>query len=181
MKHIITFILLTLATPAFAKRPPPSDVLPVEHNGIRYVAPNRNGRVAYLEAWDIKTGKQLWETVVFRNIIKPWLEEDVQCVYIKKLEVLQNILIVTDERGRSYSVDLKTGHVQRTINFEILVVAVLVGVFAVGIQLIKKRARSDHVLKAKRNDKSSPHAWVKPCRKRVKAFVSRATPARDRG
>jgi hypothetical protein len=80
----------------------------VIHDGIRYVAPNDDGRRAYIEAWDVQTNKKLWNLTVFINRIDPKLEEDVQWVFINKLSVRDGTLLVTSERGNTYQIDLKT-------------------------------------------------------------------------
>ena len=105
-------MLVLVATPAVAKRAPAPHVPPVEHNGIRYIAPNHSGRRPTLQAWDIQTRTMLWEVVVYHNRIVPLLEEDVQWVLIEKLEVIEGELVVTNERGKTYRVDLKTGRVK---------------------------------------------------------------------
>lgn len=106
----IAFILTVLSgCAALADRSGPPVVAPLVHDGVRYEAPNRNGRVAYLEAWDEATGKQIWRTAVFKNWINPFLEEDVQWVYIKSLQIAEGRVLVTDERGRQHYVDAKTG------------------------------------------------------------------------
>ena len=91
-----------------AKRASPPKVEPVVHDGIRYVAPNDDGRCAYIEAWDVQTNKKLWDLTVFTNRIDPKLEEDVQCIFINKLSVRDHTLLVTSEHGRRYQVDLQT-------------------------------------------------------------------------
>ena len=91
-----------------AKRVAPPKVEPVIHDGIRYVAPNDDGRRAYIEAWDVLTNKKLWDLTVFTNRIDPQLEEDVQWVFINKLRVRDGTLLVTSERGNTYQVDLNT-------------------------------------------------------------------------
>src|SRR5213595_4355585 len=93
---------------AFAKRSAPPRVEPAIHDSIRYVAPNDDGRRAYIEAWDVQTNKKLWELTVFANHIEPRLEEDVQWVFIHKLNVRDGTLLVTSERGNTYQIDLKT-------------------------------------------------------------------------
>ena len=93
---------------ALAKRAAPAKVEPVTHQGVRYIAPNDDGRRAYIEAWDVQTKKKLWDLTVFTNQIDPKLEEDVQHVFIKTLRVRDGTLIVTSERGETYRVDLKT-------------------------------------------------------------------------
>ena len=99
---------LLLPTLALAKRAAPAKVEPVIHQGVRYVAPNDDGRRAYVEAWDIRANKKLWDLTVFTNRIDPNLEEDVQHVFIKTLNVRDGTLIVTSERGNTYRIDLKT-------------------------------------------------------------------------
>src|SRR5215475_4024986 len=100
--------LVLLPCAAFAKRAAPEKVQPVVHQGVRYIAPNDDGRRACIEAWDVQTNKKLWELTVFTNRIDPKLEEDVQWVYIKALMVRDGTLIVTSERGKTYRIDMKT-------------------------------------------------------------------------
>lgn len=115
MRHLIaTFILFALVSEvAYAKRIPAPKVVPVVHDGVRYVAPNDNGRRGYIQAWEATTNKLLWSVTVFRKLINPFLEEDVQWVYITTLRLEDGKLIVIDERERAYSVDLKTHAVRR--------------------------------------------------------------------
>jgi hypothetical protein len=88
-----------------AKRAAPPKIEPVIHDGIRYVAPNDDGRRAYVEAWDAQTNEKLWDVTVFTNRIDPKLEEDVQWVFINKLSVRDGTLLVTSERGNTYHID----------------------------------------------------------------------------
>jgi hypothetical protein len=103
---ILLFVLM-LPGLALAKRGMPAKVEPVVFEGVRYVAPNDNGRRAYIHAWDVATEKKLWELTVFTNRIDPTLEEDVQWVFIKKLAVRNGLLLVTAENEKIYRVDLK--------------------------------------------------------------------------
>lgn len=108
-------VLLALFTPprAHAKRSTAPRVEPVVYEGVRYVVPNDNGRWAYLQAWDRKTTNMLWELTIFRNVINPLEEEDVQWIFIKKLNIDAGKLMVVDEQHRAFSVDLKTRAVKR--------------------------------------------------------------------
>ena len=110
---LIAFATAALSTSASAKRTAPTEVDPVIHEGIRYVAPNADGRRAYVEAWDAQTSKKLWELTVFTNPIDPKLEEDVQWVFIKSLAVRDGKLMVTSERGATYQIDLHTRAVEK--------------------------------------------------------------------
>jgi hypothetical protein len=101
-------VALFLPGPALAKRAGPVQVEPVICHGIRYTAPNDDGRRGYVEAWKVRTGKKLWDLTIFKNPINPKLEEDVQWVFIKTLKIRRGKLFVTSERGRVYRVNLKT-------------------------------------------------------------------------
>ena len=109
-RFVLIFVAAALSLPslALAKRVAQAEVKPVVYQGIRYIAPNDDGRRAYIEAWDVRTNKKLWDLTIFVNRIDPKLEEDVQWVFIKALRVQDGALIVTPERGRTYQVDLKT-------------------------------------------------------------------------
>lgn len=112
---VILFVLSSLLCPlqAYAKRTAAPKVEPVVYEGVRFTAPNDNGRRAYVQAWDGETGRKLWEVTVFRNFIKPWMEECVQWVFIKDLRIVNGKLIVLAEHDRVYSVDPKTRVVRR--------------------------------------------------------------------
>jgi hypothetical protein len=96
--------VLPLLAPA--KRVVSPEVEPVIHEGIRYVAPNDDGRRAYIEAWNVQTNKKVWYLTVFTNRIDPGLEEDVQWVFIEAMSVEDAMLLVTSERGNTYRIDL---------------------------------------------------------------------------
>src|SRR4026207_1168393 len=87
MTRLAAMLLLALLAPRLvsAKRIAPVKVDPVVYEGIRYVAPNDDGRRAYIEAWNVATNKKLWELTLFTNRIDPKLEEDVQWVFINAL------------------------------------------------------------------------------------------------
>ena len=111
---VILFTVVLMPQLAPAKRAAPAKVEPVIHEGIRYVAPNDDGRRGYIEAWDIQTNRKLWELTIFANRIDPRLEEDVQWIFIKALGVQNGTLIVTSERGKTYEVGLKTKAVRES-------------------------------------------------------------------
>src|SRR5215475_12309617 len=90
----VWFVLMLLPFAALAKRAAPAEVEPVIYQGIRYIAPNDDGSRAYIEAWNVQTNKKLWDLTVFTNRIDPKLEEDVQCVYIKALTVVDGVLLL---------------------------------------------------------------------------------------
>jgi hypothetical protein len=111
---LIVFWMLALPCFTSAKRAAPPKVEPVIYDGIRYVAPNDDGRRAYIEAWDVQTNKKRWDLTVFTNPVDPKLEEDVQWVFINKLSVQDGALLVTSERGDTYQIDLRARAITRS-------------------------------------------------------------------
>ncbi len=116
MHRVISiFVLAAVLIPsvAHAKRKAPPKVEPVVYDGVRYTAPNDDGRHAYVQAWQTSTNRMLWEVTVLRNRINPLAEEDVQHVYISQMRIRDGKLIVMIEDGRAFSVDLKTRAVEK--------------------------------------------------------------------
>jgi hypothetical protein len=109
-RFVLIFVAVALLLPslALAKRVAPAKIEPVVYQGVRYIAPNDDGRRAYIEARDVQTNKKLWDLTIFTNRIDPMLEQDVQWVFIKALNIRDGALIVTSERDKIYRVDLKT-------------------------------------------------------------------------
>ena len=109
-RFVLIFVAAALLLPSLslAKRVAQAEVEPVVYQGVRYIAPNDDGRRAYIEARDVRTNKKLWDLTIFVNRIDPKLEEDIQWVFIKALRVQNGALIVMPERGKTYQVDLKT-------------------------------------------------------------------------
>ena len=107
-------LTLLMAQLGSAKRLTPAKVDPVVYEGIRYVAPNDDGRRGYVEAWDVGTNKKVWELTIFTNRIDSNLEEDVQWVFITALHIQDGRLMVTTERGGTYQVDLKTKEIAQS-------------------------------------------------------------------
>ena len=116
MTRLAVILLLTLLVPqlACAKRIAPVHVTPVIYEGIRYVAPNDDGRRGYIEAWNVGTNKKVWELTIFTNGIDPNLEQDVQRVFIKALNIQDGRLMVTSERGKTYQVDVNTKEITQS-------------------------------------------------------------------
>jgi hypothetical protein len=111
---IILFLMPLVLQLASAKRIAPVKVDPVIYEGVRYVAPNDDGRRGYIEAWNVGANKKLWELTLFTSRIDPNLEEDVQWVFIKSLNIRDGRLIATSEHGETYQVDLKTKEIAQS-------------------------------------------------------------------
>ena len=108
------FLAVFLPGAICAKRIVPAAVEPVTHEGVRYVAPNDDGRHGYIEAWDVRTNKKLWALTVFTNRIDPKREEDVQWFFISALALRGDTLVVRSERGTTYQIDLQTKAITET-------------------------------------------------------------------
>lgn len=113
MNRLLPALLLFLVAfvPAEAKRAAADRVEPVIHEGVRYEAPNKDGRRAIIYANEASTGKHLWAREIFHITLKPDLEEDVQWVFIKRLSIEQGKLIILATNGKSYSLNLSTREV----------------------------------------------------------------------
>ena len=111
--------LLLFAMPSWAKRATPKEVPPIENNGIRYsavvwgsdIGEKQNG--GFVEAHEIASGKLLWRVKVYSTAYKSGLEKDVQDVFITSLALKNGELIVENEKGEEFAVDLKTRKVRR--------------------------------------------------------------------
>lgn len=108
----VLVIALCKAEPALAKRAAPKPVAPVAYKGITYTAPNQDGTKAYVVASDSK-GKELLQIKIFDVPIDQRLEEDVQWVFITDLKPDGDFLLIRDEKGRCFAIDLSTHAVKR--------------------------------------------------------------------
>jgi hypothetical protein len=105
-KVFALLILMLVAWPAIsAKRVPPPRVAPVTRDGITYSAAG-DGRSAYVIASDAKTGSELWRVKIYHVHINPFMEEDVQWIYISGLKLSGNALLLRNEAARCYRLDL---------------------------------------------------------------------------
>jgi hypothetical protein len=119
----LALFLGVLTAPALAKRGPPPDAAPVVADGVRYQAVHDRytannapaGLRAYVEAWDVKADKLLWNVKVYEIVYDQNLESDVQDIYIESLKMDGKILVATTERKKEYRVDIY-GLLTKSIN-----------------------------------------------------------------
>ncbi len=104
---LTALIGISLTLPALAKRTPAPVVQPVTVSGIKYVAPNDQGTLGHIQAIDVKTGKKLWDKAIYRVKLQPKLEEDVQWVFIKSMQVKGNRLLIVNEKGQKFTLRLR--------------------------------------------------------------------------
>jgi outer membrane protein assembly factor BamB len=108
---VLCALLICGIAPAFAKRLAPRPIAPVVADGIRYSAPA--DAMGFVVAAAADTGEELWRVRIYEVRVDPNLERDVQDAFITSLEVKQGALIITNERGEKYALDLKTRKVTR--------------------------------------------------------------------
>lgn len=119
---------LTMTSPDLpprASRRAPRRVEPVVHAGVRYeqvigkVLPEQDDTGRWLAAYDVATDKLLWGVKVYDTPHIAELERDVQAVFFASLQLDDGgrALLVSNERGRRFSIDLAT-HAVREIPAE---------------------------------------------------------------
>lgn len=122
MKALFILLLSTFfVSSAFAKRGAPVEVPSVVTPTAVFSAPHfaeeGDGRMrgGVIEAHDPETKKLLWRIRVYRTKYDPSLESDVQDVFIKTLsyDKTHHFLIMSDERGRAYVLNLANRKVTR--------------------------------------------------------------------
>ena len=131
---LISLAAATLVWPASAsaKRRAPSLVPPVVWQGVEYRAPLDVEHMGYAQAFELPSGRKLWETKVYQVWIVPTLEEDNQWVFISGMRVQNGKLVIRNENGKSYRLDLKTGRVEGAMRYWMpwFIAGVLVAVLA---------------------------------------------------
>ena len=107
---------------ASAKRRAPPQVPAVTLDGVRYEQavlarddPDGPRRTGWLVAFKGATAERLWRVRVYELKIDPALEGDVQDVYFASMAASQDgrELLIVDERGERFAVNLKTRKVRR--------------------------------------------------------------------
>jgi hypothetical protein len=66
-----------------------------------------DGATAYIVAKNLGDGKELWRVRVFRVQIDPTREHDVQEIFISGLKLDGNGLLIRNEAGQCFRVDLQ--------------------------------------------------------------------------
>ncbi len=105
----LCIILLPLAS-GWTKRMAPQKVAPVAHG--EYVIRVNHETMGYVGVYDAG-GTLLWDKRIYRVRYNPFLERDVQDVYISKLFMDRDLLIIANEKDHYYSLDLRTRKVRR--------------------------------------------------------------------
>ncbi len=121
MKNVFIAIFIFTTVFSFAKRRGPRSIPPVYFKGKKIVVRhwarssryNQNGGV--IEIRQGRLNKLVRTVLVYKIHYKPNLERDVQDVFIKSMKLLRHpqVLLVVNEKGRKYIVNLRTYEVKR--------------------------------------------------------------------
>ena len=96
---------------ANAKRTVPGSVEPVTVHGVTYSAPAT--AMGFVVAFDASSGRELWRQRIYQVRVDPSLERDVQDVFITSLTLRGGSLVIANEHGERYALDLATRKVTR--------------------------------------------------------------------
>jgi hypothetical protein len=107
----ICSLLLCTAAPIGAKRSAPKSVEAVTISGVTYSAPG--WPVGVVIATDASSSRELWRQRIYAIRHDPTLEQDVQDVFITSLKRRGHVLLITNERGERFALDLSTRKVTR--------------------------------------------------------------------
>jgi len=101
------FVLATFfvfSNPVFAKRIAPRPLKPIAIDGVECSAPVEH--MGFVEARDAKTGELIWSRQIYVVVKDPQLEGDVQDVFVSEIRPEGHALIIANERGSQYRLDL---------------------------------------------------------------------------
>jgi hypothetical protein len=109
--------LLAFTTTVTAKRKAPVKVAPLIMGKIKYMVPQEVREIGqnlggmFMQAFDAKTGAILWELPLYVINYKKGLEKDVQDIFISRMEIQDQNLIIWNERKDKFLINLKTREV----------------------------------------------------------------------
>ena len=105
-KHVLACVSLSvlLATAVYAKRSAPKAVAPLTQDGIVYSAPPT--QMGFVVATSEQTGRVIWLRQIYVVKYDVQLEKDVQDCFITSLSLKDGKLLVANEAGGEYGLDL---------------------------------------------------------------------------
>jgi hypothetical protein len=107
----ICLLLVYTVAPINAKRLPPRFVQPVTVSGVTFSAPG--WPVGIVIATDASSSRELWRQRIYTIRYDRTLEQDAQDVFITSLKRRGNTLVITNERGERFVLDLSTRKITR--------------------------------------------------------------------
>ena len=108
---LVGCVFAVSAASVSAKRGAPRPVKPVTAAGVVYSAPV--DAMGCVVASDASTQRELWRHRIYAVRVDPSLERDVQDVFITSLQLRGHSLVITNERGERFVLNLSTLKVTR--------------------------------------------------------------------
>ena len=111
--------LFTFAPEVMAGRSAPEEITPIiAFNKIFTVGYKISGsatqkRKAYVEASDLASGRTLWKAEIYTITYDAMLDSDVEDVYVSEMKLEGKTLLIEDETGQRFALDLNTRKVRK--------------------------------------------------------------------
>lgn len=87
---------------------------PVDIGGVRFEIPNDQGFRGYVRAWDVQTGKIVWEKTIYRVVWRfPFHELDMYYCVVIQAKARGGKLLIQNDRKKWYSLDPEIRKVKR--------------------------------------------------------------------
>lgn len=106
---IFLLYLTACCSQSNAKRGAPKDVSNIHYGSIILM----RSRMNYISALDSSTKKVLWEKKIYKVWYCGGLETDVQDVWIDSMSLDKGKLLIRNEEGNYYTLDLKSLNVRK--------------------------------------------------------------------
>ena len=110
-RFLCIYIFLFSLSLCFAKRTPPPQVPSIIHNKYEYIADYKSGLLSgkgVIIIKNIDTSEIVKTITIYKNRFNPFLEKDIQLIFIKDMKMIDNNKIrIYNERERLFELNLK--------------------------------------------------------------------------
>ncbi len=116
MKKSILFLLLIIFSTGlvFAKRTPAPELTSICVEDKTYSIKYSNRRVFKAELKiESEDGKTIKTVPIYKKSLNPFLESDVQWVFIKEMKLEDHIIYFTNEKNEKFQFDIKTNKMKQ--------------------------------------------------------------------
>lgn len=103
---MIVLISLLLLGCAHNKRGPIEVAKPIQYKGLEYQAHEDPEKMGIVTVVDHITNKEVGRLRIYKPFIWPFLEKDVQWVFITDMKINWPFLYVVNEKGKKYSLNI---------------------------------------------------------------------------
>ena len=148
---ILFLIILCIvgSNTVFADRDGPAIMPPISYHDLKIVAVNTHQSMGVVQAYNKDTNKLIWNRKLYEVKIKTSLEEDFQLIFIKSMKIVNDKLIIVNERNVVYELDPDTGKYFNIIKVIIKKsVTILIMLLIVCTLMIRKKMKADKMRKA---------------------------------